>query len=66
MGPGQQADSVGGKGGTHAEYIGITLGMDQAREAITAITFSATAKGHVGLIQHHASGGMERMQSSAA
>ena len=50
----------------HAEHISITLGMDQAREAITAIALPTAAKGHVGLVQHHTGGGMERMQSSAA
>ena len=66
MGPGQQAHVVRSQGRTHAKHIGITLGMDQTREAITAIALATAAKGHVGLIQHHPSRGMERMQASAA
>ena len=62
LGPGQQRHIRSSQGRPHTEHIRVGFGVHQTGEAIAAITPAATAKGHVGLIQHHPGRGMEGMQ----
>ena len=49
--------------GSHAEHLGVGLGVHQAREAVAGRAAHARAVGHVRLVEHHAAGRVERVQA---
>ena len=64
---GQERDRATGlEGRPNATDLGIPFGMDHAGEAIAVVAAPATAVVHIRFVQHHATGGMKRIQSSRA
>ena len=62
-GVGQQRDVGVLERGSHAQHLGVGLGVHQAREAVAGRAAHARAVGHVRLVEHHAAGRVEGVQA---